>query len=188
MPSFGGYSYRTDTILPQYRFEFWQTSPPNGKPALVSRLVTASYWREQCSFFFPPEHEYEGGGTYNNNNTGIETTYTFSLARGQRAEDVNRKTGGWRSATNTTRVMHTNGELDPWREATLSARGRPGGPLETSEQVPVRVIPGGMHCSDLYAQNWAANDGVRRVVDEEVENMKVWVGEFYREKGIVMQG
>ena len=137
-------------------------------PTLVSRLVTADYWREQCAFYFPPERE-------------GHTTYTYRLARGKRAEDVNRRTGGW-SATGTTRLMHANGELDPWLDATLSSRFRPGGPVKSTEQLPVRVIPGGMHCSDLYGQNWDVNEDVRRIVDEEVDNMKTWVAEFYVEK------
>lgn len=147
------------------RFEYWQDGAPHGIPSLVSRMVTADYWRQQCGFFFPPEKD-------------GPITHTYSLAQGSRAVDVNRWTGGW-FATNSTRLMHANGELDPWRDATLSSKFRPGGPVKSTENLPVRVIPGGIHCSDLYGQNWAVNPGVKKIVDEEVENMKKWVAEFY---------
>ncbi|KAK3316878.1 serine-type peptidase-like protein [Apodospora peruviana] len=142
-------------------FEYWQDGAPLGRPSIVSRLVTADYWRQQCASFFPPSQ----GGTY-------------GIKQGKRARDVNKWTGGW-YATNSTRLMHANGQLDPWRDATVSSVFRPGGPLKSTEKVPVRVIKGGTHCSDLYGQNWPLNADVRRVVDEEVENMKTWVGEFY---------
>ncbi|KAK0617504.1 serine carboxypeptidase S28-domain-containing protein [Immersiella caudata] len=156
-------------------FEWWQAaSPSDVVPTLTSRLVTPSYWRAQCALWFPPENDDDGGV-----NT---TTYTYSISQGKRAADVNAYTGGW-FTTNTTRVMHTNGELDPWREATLSARGRPGGPVTGSseEGVSVRLVKGGMHCSDMYAQNWEANEEVKRLMEEEVEEMKRWVGEFYQD-------
>ncbi|KAL2022241.1 hypothetical protein VTK56DRAFT_5851 [Thermocarpiscus australiensis] len=147
-------------------FEWWQDGAPLTKPTLVSRLVTADYFREQCPLFFPAS---EGGGTY-------------GVAQGKRAPDVNRWTGGW-SATNTTRAMHTNGQLDPWRHATLSSPSRPGGPVKSTKQLPVRLVEGGTHCSDLYGPNWDVNDGVRKLAQDAVENMVEWVGEFYEEKG-----
>ncbi|KAK4442205.1 peptidase S28 [Podospora aff. communis PSN243] len=153
-------------------FEWWQTaSPSDTVSTLVSRLVTPQYWRAQCALWFPPEHEEDG------NENG--STYTYSITQGKRASDVNAYTGGW-LATNTTRVLHTNGELDPWREATLSARSRPGGPVtgKVDAGVSVRLVKGGMHCSDLYAQNWEANEGIKRVMEDEVEEMRRWVGEF----------
>ncbi|KAK3349774.1 serine-type peptidase-like protein [Lasiosphaeria hispida] len=144
-------------------FEYWQTAPPPSHPTLISRLLTPNYFRAQCALYFP-------------------STPTTAVARGQRAPDLNARTGGWAAAPHTPRVMFTNGELDPWLGATVSAPGRPGGPLAGSEETPVRVIPGGMHCSDLYRQNWAGNEGVRRVVEAEVRDVKRWVGEFYGER------
>ncbi|KAK3395055.1 peptidase S28 [Podospora didyma] len=146
-------------------FEYWQDGAPFGRPTIVSRLVTADYWRDQCELFFPRK---EGGGS-------------VGIAQGKRADYVNKWTGGW-SVTNTTRLMHANGGLDPWRDATVSSIFRPGGPLQSTEQVPVRVIPGGMHCSDLYGPNWAVNAGAKKVADDQVANMKTWIAEFYEEK------
>lgn len=44
---------------------------------------------------------------------------------------------------------------------------------------PVQIIPGGFHCSDLYMADYYANAGVRKVVDNEVAQIKKWVAEYY---------
>ncbi|KAK3935105.1 peptidase S28 [Diplogelasinospora grovesii] len=142
-------------------FEWWQDGAPKDRPTIVSRLVDVEYWRAQCPFFFP--------GNY-------------GIKEGESAVDVNKYTGGW-SVTNTTRLMYANGGLDPWRDATVSSEFRPGGPLQSTPELPVRVIPGGIHCSDYYGQNWAVNPGLQQIVNDEVANMKQWVNEFYEEKG-----
>jgi len=74
--------------------------------------------------------------------------------------------------------MHVNGELDPWRDVTLSSRFRRGGPVKSTEKLPVLTIPGGIHCSDLWAPSWK-NPEVREIVVEEVKIMRRWVVEFY---------
>ncbi|SPQ26465.1 40fb040e-439d-4494-9381-05300f302a92 [Thermothielavioides terrestris] len=145
-------------------FEWWQDGAPLTERTLVSRHVNVDYWRRQCPLAFPPS---EGG---------------YALARGKRAKDVNRWTGGW-SVTNTTRAMHTNGEWDPWRDATLSSDFRPGGPLKSTKQLPVRVVKHGTHCSELYGPNWDVNPEVKALAMDAAANMKEWVGEFYEEKG-----
>jgi len=150
-------------------FEWWQAAAPHSHPTFVSRLVNAAYWRDQCASWFPPEHD-------------GHSIYTYSLALGKRSSDIDKWTGGW-FGTNTTRAMFANGEFDPWRGATLSASDRPGGPVNSTEKLPVRVLKGGTHCSDMYAPNWEANEGAKRAADEQVEEMKGWVAEFYREKG-----
>jgi hypothetical protein len=107
----------------------------------------------------------------------------YGVIQGKRARDVNRWTGGW-SVTSTTRAMHTNGELDPWRDATLSSSFRPGGPVKTTKELPVRLVKGGVHCSDLYAPNWEANEDVRRLALDAAREMKGWVGEWYEGRGV----
>ncbi len=149
-------------------FEWWQDGAPPHQPTLVSRLVTATYWRRQCPLIFPPSEAGPDG---------------YGIINGARARDVNRHTGGW-NALNTTRAMHTNGGLDPWRDATLSSQSRPGGPFKGSETLPVRVVQGGTHCSDLYGPNWEVNEGVRKLKDDVVAQMKGWVGEWYQAKGV----
>ncbi|KAL2178375.1 serine carboxypeptidase S28-domain-containing protein [Thermothelomyces heterothallicus CBS 202.75] len=144
-------------------FEWWQDGAPLTRPTLVSRLVNADYWRKQCPLHFP-----EGG---------------YGIAAGKRAKDVNRWTGGW-SVTNTTRAMHTNGQYDPWRDATLSSKFRPGGPVQSTKRLPVRLVKGGTHCSDLYGQNWAVNEDVKKLAQDAADEMTGWVGEWYEEKGL----
>ncbi|KAI1338737.1 peptidase S28 [Xylariaceae sp. FL0016] len=144
-------------------FEYWQDGAPADRPSIVSRLVDADYWRSQCPLWFP-EPEY-------------------GIAKGKTAEDVNEYTGGWfESSSNVTRLMMTNGEWDPWRDATLSSTFRPGGPKESTEEFPIRVLEHGTHCSDLYGQNWAVNADAKAIADEEVANMADWVQEFYDQK------
>ncbi len=103
---------------------------------------------------------------------------------GRRARDVNRHTGGWH-ATNTTRAMHTNGQYDPWRDATMSSIFRPGGPVQAGdEKLPVRLVKGGTHCSDLYGLNWDANEGVKELAMDAAGQMQQWVGEWYDQKKV----
>lgn len=148
---------------PTSSFEWWQDGAPLTRHTLVSRHVNLSYWHKQCPLLFPRS---EG---------------SYGLAEGKRARDVNRWTGGWH-ATNTTRAMFTNGELDPWRDATFSSKFRPGGPLKSSKQLPVRLVKGGVHCSDLYAPNWEANADVKKLALDAAAEMKGWVGEWYEER------
>ncbi|KAI0019858.1 serine carboxypeptidase S28-domain-containing protein [Xylariomycetidae sp. FL0641] len=144
-------------------FEFWQDGAPASRPTIVSRLVTAEYWRSQCPLWFP--------------------TPEYGIADGKDAGDVNKYTGGWfESGHNTERLMMTNGQWDPWRDATLSSKFRPGGPKESSPELPIRVIPHGTHCSDFYGQNWEVNEEVKKIAYDAVENLAEWVQEFYDEK------
>ncbi|KAK7209164.1 hypothetical protein V2G26_016342 [Clonostachys chloroleuca] len=140
--------------------KYWQTGAPKGQPTLVSRLVNVEYWESQCKSWFP-----EGG---------------YGIEKGKTEADVNRYTGGW-FAKNTTRLMDTNGQRDPWRDVTVSSIYRPGGPLESTPEHPVRVVPGGVHCPDYYGQNWEANAEVKKIAYDEVENMREWVKEFYEQ-------
>ncbi|KAK8209937.1 peptidase S28 [Phyllosticta paracitricarpa] len=140
-------------------FAFWQDGAPNDRPTIVSRLVTADYWQRQCSLFFP-----------------AEGNFTYGSASGKTVDDVNAVTGGW--FMNTTRLVWTNGEFDPWLDATVSSEFRPGGALESTAAAPVHVIPSGIHCSDLIAQDGVVNAGVQKVIDAEVAQIKAWVDEW----------
>ncbi|KAF2089831.1 serine-type peptidase [Saccharata proteae CBS 121410] len=140
-------------------FAYWQDGAPATTPSLVSRLVDAAYWQRQCDLFFPPEGD-----------------YTYGSASGKTVEDVNTWTGGW--DMNTTRLIWTNGEFDPWRDSTVSSDYRPQGPLASTVEAPVQVIPAGIHCSDLLAENGEVNEGVQAVIDNEVAQIKAWVEEW----------
>lgn len=92
---------------------------------------------------------------------------------------VNAYTHGWDIA-NSTRLIWTNGQFDPWRSSGVSSQFRPGGPLASTASVPLQIIPGGFHCSDLILENGVVNEGVQRVIDNEVAQIKKWVGEYYK--------
>ncbi|KAK8007592.1 hypothetical protein PG989_001582 [Apiospora arundinis] len=145
-------------------FEWWQTGAPFGTPSFVSRKVDVDYFRQQCAYMFPAS---EGG---------------YGILKGKTVEMLNNRTDGW-FHTDAKRLMYANGQYDPWIDVTVSSNiSRPGGPLESTKELPVRVIPGGVHCSDLYGQNWEANAGVKAIADAEVYQMSCWVDEFYKQK------
>lgn len=72
-------------------------------------------------------------------------------------------------------------ELDQWGTRGVSSKFRPGGPLQSTEGVPVFVIPGGHHCSDSFLSQ-GVNSGVKAVQEAEVAYVKKWVAEFYEQK------
>lgn len=131
---------------------------------MASSLVDVAYWDAQCSLYFPEVNGHKVG-----------------VAKGRTNAQVNAVTGGWTNV-NTTRLMWTNGELDPWKPATVSSPFRPGGPLVSTPEAPVRVVPQATHCSDMLLVAAQANDGLMKIWLEEVENVNEWVGDFYKEK------
>jgi hypothetical protein len=141
-------------------FGYWQDAAPLGRPSLVSRFVTQEYWTRQCDLFFP-----EMDGVVN------------GLAAGKTYEDVNQYTGGW-FIDNSTRLTYANGGFDPWREASVSSEFRPGGALVSTAQVPVNVVPGGFHTSDLVTRNGLVNPGCQKVIDAGVKNIVNWVAQW----------
>ncbi|KAK1982254.1 serine carboxypeptidase S28 [Colletotrichum cereale] len=146
-------------------FFYWQTGAPEDRPTIVSRFVTPEYFQRQCDLFFPKQGK-----------------YTYASDSGKTAADLNRQTGGWHF-TNTTRLVWSNGEFDPWRSASMSSELRPGGPLQSRPGAPVHLIPGSRHCNDLLLKNADANADVKAAVTAEVAQLKAWVGDFYTGKG-----
>ncbi|KKY27697.1 putative serine [Phaeomoniella chlamydospora] len=142
-------------------FGFWQDGAPTSRSSIVSRLVTAEYWSRQCALYFP---------TVNG--------FTYGYAEGQTVDDINAWTRGWDN-TNTTHLIWTNGQYDPWKDATVSSDFRPGGPLTSTEERPVFIVEGGFHCSDLLVNNANANSAIAELMNEEVAVMKGWIDEYY---------
>jgi hypothetical protein len=142
-------------------FDYWQDGAPQNRPSIVSRLITAEYWQRQCALFFPTENGY----TYGSANPSVNV------------HSVNKYTEGWR-LEDTTRLIWTNGQFDPWRTSGVSSEFRPGGPLPSTEQHPLQIIPGGFHCSDLRQKNGQVNAGVQEVIDNEVAQIVKWVAEY----------
>lgn len=90
---------------------------------------------------------------------------------------MNDFTGGW-FIDDTRRLLYVNGDYDPWREASVSSDLRPGGPLQTTEQVPVEIVPGGFHVSDMLTDNGKANATVQAVIESIVAQLVEWVNEW----------
>ena len=144
-------------------FAFWQDGAPSDTPTIVSRLVSAEYWQRQCPLYFTPP------GTYGS-------------AEGKNVTATNTYTKGWDMAGTTTRLIFTNGQYDPWKDATVSSDFKPGGPYNGTADAPVQVIPGGIHCSDLIAENGVENAGAQEAIDYEIGVITDWVDEYYAEK------
>ncbi|KAK4213886.1 serine-type peptidase [Rhypophila decipiens] len=158
-------------------FEWWQTSTPrplptpNGTNGVISRLIDYESMRSWCIKFFPPPP-------------------VPNILLGKTFKDVNDFTkGGYLNINSPTKkLMHSNGALDPWRDATLASHVRPGGPLESTSDLPHFVIPGATHCADLFATNWAANEHLASIVDAECETLGRWIGQFYEQTGKTWPG
>jgi hypothetical protein len=159
-------------------FGYWQNGAPPGHPTLVSRLVDSEYWVRQwwVSSFSDPREDGWSDGSHLYFPEGPHGE-TFGLNKGATYKDVNDYTGGW-FITDVPRLQYTNGDYDPWRDLSVSSDIRPGGPLQSTEQTPVLIVPGGFHVSDMVTQNGVVNDAVQAVIDQEVKQLVEWVGEW----------
>jgi hypothetical protein len=137
---------------------YWKIAPPAGHPTIISRFITKDFYMRQCDVMFPRD-----GFSYR--------------AHPNNYAQTNEDTGGW-YIDGTTRLMYVNSEWDPWRELSVSSDFRPGGPLESSAQVPVAVVPRGTHASEFSAGNWAASPAAQEVWDAIVGNMTRWISEW----------
>ncbi|KAK3329999.1 serine carboxypeptidase S28-domain-containing protein [Apodospora peruviana] len=144
----------------------WATGAPADQPSIVSRKITSAYWQQQCEMHFP---------AFNGQKYGS--------AAGKTPDTLNKKTGGW-LRNNTTRIIWTNGEFDPWRSTTMSSELRPGGPLQSTDDVPVFLIKNAQHGDDAFTELGIKNAGykinpeVTAVQVKAVEIMKKWISGF----------
>jgi hypothetical protein len=136
-------------------FGWWQSGTPNNETRLISRLVTESYLVKVCGLYFPDADF-----------TNTEDTF-------------NAKYGGW-NPPSTTRLMLSNGQFDPWQSASVSSQFRPGGPLNSTADLPIFMVPGGSHCYDFFTDS-SSSPGILETVKNEVKQMKTWVEEFYQD-------
>lgn len=147
------------------RYQQFVASYP-GDTGLVSKFYRTEVERQNCASYFP-----DG----------------YGLKSGRTTEDIIKKTGGWNNV-HTKRLIYVNGELDPWRPETVSSRDRPGGPLQSTPEVPVFLVKKGTHCADLRMQNAEVNADIAVQMTEMRKIMGGWVAEFYTEKGIQRPG
>ncbi|ETS84162.1 hypothetical protein PFICI_02187 [Pestalotiopsis fici W106-1] len=140
-------------------FFYWQTGAPEGTPTVMTRLATPEYYDRQCALWFPPE----GNNTYRSA-LGITEDY------------VNNRTDGWFN-TDLPRLLYVNGEVDPWRSASVASEFRPGGPFNGTDETPAILIAGGRHCNDLIITN-NVHLPVAAAQEAAISQFKEWVGEF----------
>ncbi|KAK0734689.1 serine carboxypeptidase S28-domain-containing protein [Lasiosphaeria miniovina] len=143
----------------------WATGAPAGKLSLVSRKIDSTYWQRQCEMHFPETNGQEYGS-----------------AMGKTPDTLNKATGGW--LRNSTRVIYTTGEFDPWRSTTMSSEIRPGGPLKSSDNVAVFLIKNAQHGDEAFtargleSSRTRINPYVQEVQDKSVEIMKKWISQY----------
>lgn len=90
--------------------------------------------------------------------------------------------------SNLTPPPTSNSEFDPWRSASVSSEIRPGGPLQSTLEVPVYLLPNAVHCNDLSVRNAQANEDLRKAHEGMIKTMAGWVDDFYEERGVGRPG
>ncbi|KAK2627286.1 hypothetical protein QTJ16_003252 [Diplocarpon rosae] len=143
-------------------FGYWQDGAPRHETTIVSRLITGDYWQRQCGLYFPTVNGF---------------TYSSNISPDNNVHKVNKLTEGWR-LENTTRLIWTNGQYDPWKTSGMSSEYRTGGPFPGNEAAPLQIIPGGFHCSDFRLRNGVFNEGVQKVIDNQVAQIVKWVAKY----------
>lgn len=127
---------------------WFQVGPPEGQPAIVSRIVQPIYYERFCVNFFPEK---------------------FSVPPSPSVEKVNTMYKGWNVSVD--RLFFANGRRDPWRGATVSADGL--NKANTTMQ-PIYVSDA-FHGSDLLIANGLLDDTVRAVQAAALKYMKEWL-------------
>ena len=85
--------------------------------------------------------------------------------------------------TGKQRLIHINGEFDPWRSASVASEFRPGGPYKGTPKTPSTIIKGSRHCNDLSKKNGLYNSDIAASQKNTVETIGRWTKEFYGAHG-----
>ncbi|EIW78769.1 peptidase S28 [Coniophora puteana RWD-64-598 SS2] len=130
---------------------YYQVGPPEGQPAIVSRILQPVYEERQCVNFFPQK---------------------FSTPPTPAVDATNAEYDGWN--VNIDRLFFANGLRDPWREATVSADG-----LNKANTTTQPIYEGdGFHCSDLLTDNGVVDSTVLAVQQAGLAYMKEWLAAY----------
>ncbi|KAG1728280.1 peptidase S28 [Suillus paluster] len=130
---------------------FYQVGPPEGQPAIVSRILQPIYDERQCVNMFPR---------------------AFASPPEPTTAETNKMYAGW--DVDIPRLFFANGLRDPWREATVSADGL-NKPNTTS--MPIYESDG-FHASDLIVENGIDDPSVAAVQEAALMYMKEWLAEW----------
>ncbi|EGO02891.1 hypothetical protein SERLA73DRAFT_176339 [Serpula lacrymans var. lacrymans S7.3] len=131
---------------------FYQVGPPEGQPAIVSRILQPTYAERECVNYFPQ---------------------AFSAPRPPTTQETNAKYGGWNLTVD--RLFSANGLLDPWRGATMSADG-----VNKPTNVDLQPVyeSNGFHCSDLVTEYGSIDPTIAKVQAAGLSYMKTWLSEW----------
>ncbi|KAG2114779.1 peptidase S28 [Suillus discolor] len=130
---------------------WYQVGPPEGQPAIVSRILQPIYEERQCVNMFPQAFAYPPQPT---------TTQTDMMY------------DGWN--IDVPQLFFANGLRDPWREATVSADG-----LYKANTTSMPIYEGdGFHCSDLITENGIVDPTIAVVQAAGLMYMKEWLAEW----------
>ncbi|KAF9244177.1 peptidase S28 [Melanogaster broomeanus] len=130
---------------------YYQVGPPEGQPAIVSRILQPIYEERQCVNMFPQKF------------FSPPTPSVF---------EVNLMYEGWN--VEIDRLFFANGLRDPWREATVSADG-----LYKFNTTTQPIYEGdGFHCSDLITESGIVDETIYTVQMAGLEYMKTWLAAY----------
>ncbi|KAG2749898.1 hypothetical protein P692DRAFT_201788590 [Suillus brevipes Sb2] len=130
---------------------FYQVGPPEGQPAIVSRILQPSFVERQCVNMFPE---------------------AFTSPPEPPTAETNAMYAGWN--VNVPRLFFANGLRDPWRGGTVSADGL--NKLNTTS-MPI-YMSDGFHCSDLITDNGIVDPTIAVVQEAGLRYMKEWLAEW----------
>ncbi|KAG2144464.1 peptidase S28 [Suillus clintonianus] len=130
---------------------FYQVGPPEGQPAIVSRILQPSFVERQCVTMFPQ---------------------AFASPPEPATAETNAMYAGWN--VDVERLFFTTALRDPWRGATVSADGL-NKPNTTS--MPI-YDSDGFHASDLITKSGTDDPTIATVQEAGLRYMKEWLAEW----------
>ncbi|KAH8094951.1 serine carboxypeptidase S28-domain-containing protein [Cristinia sonorae] len=145
---------------------YLQNSAPAHYPSLVSRILHSEYDERVCRLMFPGKFPLWG--------PDIEA----------KVAKTNAIYHGWN--VHVDHLFFANGDRDPWRDATVSAKGLN---IRSTPQQRI-MLSQGFHCTDMSTANAAADTTgtIRAVQIQALADMNRWLKEYRRQHGIHIQG
>ncbi|GAP82894.1 putative serine carboxypeptidase S28 [Rosellinia necatrix] len=138
-------------------FGWYQTGPPTSDgTSIIPSVLRPEHYQRRCPLAFPETNGFNAGSVL-----------------GFQAEHLNQWTKGWDAPFR--RVLFVNGEHDPWKSATVAADSRPGGPIESSDEIPSLIVEKGVHVPDLVLDG---SEYQNAVIEQAVAIMGGWLNDW----------